>query len=110
MDVDIRTRHLGLDPQLEQHILRRLGFALDRFRGALGRVEVLLAGEGERDLRCRLTLHHRRGGAPTIIESLGESAFAAASHAAGRARHVMGRALQRLRGRRRGPRARRRAR
>jgi len=94
MQIQIRSKNAESTPELQQHIERRLQFALGRFNGrvrlAVVRLQDLNGPKGGVDQECALEIHtswHTR----IHIEERDKDVFAAVSRAAERA----GRAFER---------------
>ena len=99
MRLDIRGRHLRLTAALQDHVTRRLRFALGRFDGRLRGIAVRLADvngpRGGVDKRCEV--HVDVAGRRITIEELDEDLYAAIDRAAERAGRATERALARQR-------------
>ncbi|MFN8641091.1 MAG: HPF/RaiA family ribosome-associated protein [Candidatus Binatia bacterium] len=100
MRIDVRGRHLDDTIDLQQHVERRLRFALGRFTGAVGRVTVRVEDvngpRGGVDKRCRLVVALAPRG-ELIIEDEDADVQTLVDRSADRA----GRAVERHLGRRR---------
>jgi ribosomal subunit interface protein len=99
MRLDIRGRHLRLTLALQQHVTRRLRFALGRFDGSLRRVVVRVSDvngpRGGVDKVCRV--HLDVAGRPITIDERDQDLYAAIDRAAERAGRATERTLSRLR-------------
>jgi len=100
MHLELRARHLPLDPRLrelcERHLLHSLGRLEDQIRRVQLWMEDLNGPRGGPDLRCRLRVCLRRGGALTV-ESLDARPEAAVGEVFDRARSALLRIVQRRR-------------
>jgi len=87
MALDLRVRNGKSTPELRDHVERRLGFALGRFGGRVGRVTVCLEDlngpRGGIDQRCRIAVSLVPSG-EVIAEATDLEAFAAVNRAAER--------------------------
>lgn len=95
VNIEIRGRDLPLSPELEQHVDRRLLFALSRFSNRIRSVKVLLE-EVSGETRCTLTvkLHH---GDELRVEDQSRDVPALLDHAADRLARLVTRELERQR-------------
>ncbi len=100
MRLEIRARHVRSDARLREVCERRLHHALGRFEDQVRRVQLWLEDvngpRGGRDLRCRVRLALRRGGALTV-ERLGDRAGVLVGEVLDRARNALVRRLGRTR-------------
>lgn len=100
MQIEIQAVEYTLTEGLRGHILRRLQFALGRFRDRVARISVRLSDlngpRGGVDKVCRLQI--RLHGMPDIlIEDSEADQYMAISRAADRAGRTLGRRLRRAR-------------
>lgn len=102
MDLQIRTRNFELTDELQEHLERRLAFALRRFLGRIDRVAVRITDEngprGGIDKSCQVAVALVPRGM-VRIDSRGDEPFALIATAAKRAGQAVGRALERRRAR-----------
>ena len=105
MHLELRARHLSVDPRLRQLCQRHLLHSLGRFDGHIRRVQLWIEDvngpRGGRDLRCRLRICLRHGGTFSVAW-LAERAEAAIDEVFDRGRAALVRRLQRRAPRRRG--------
>jgi len=100
MKLELRARHLTVAPRLRELCERHLLYSLGRFEDHVRRVQLwiedLNGPRGGRDLRCRLRVGLRHGGAFTV-ESTESRAELAVGEVFDRARSALVRTLQRQR-------------
>ena len=100
MRLELRARHVKSDPRLRALCERHLRSALGRFDDQLRRVQLWIEDvngpRGGRDLRCRVRLCLRRGGALTV-EGLDARPEVVVGEVLDRARNALVRQLQRRR-------------
>ena len=101
-----------LPEYFEEHLLTRLGFALDRFRPRLlavaVRVDDLNGPRGGTDQLCRIRVHVR-GAGEVVAEDRAPDLVTAADRAVDRVRYAVSRAIEKLKVRPRSGRDRRHA-
>lgn len=107
MNLELRARHVVLNPSLrevcERHLLHSLGRLEERIRRVQLWIDDLNGPRGGRDIRCCLRVSLRRGGAFTV-QAVAVAPEAAVAEVFDRARSAALRLVQRQR---RGPSARR---
>ena len=100
MDLELRARHLPVDPRLREICRRHLLHSLGRFDEHVRRVQLWIEDvngpRGGRDLRCRVRVCLRRGGSFSVAW-LAERAEAAIDEVFDRARTALLRRLHRRR-------------
>ena len=98
MQIEIRGRHIEIEPNLRSHIERRLQFAMDRFAPGIKwltlRVEDINGPRGGNDKRCwiEVDLIHSRS---VMVEEFDSDPFIAAARAVDRAERSVARQLGR---------------
>lgn len=89
MKIDVRFRGLEGSDALRRYVVRRVGFALDRFSNLVQEVVIRLSDvngpRGGADKRCQVTVHGRAMGAAIAIEAEGADAYAVTDEAIMRA-------------------------
>lgn len=91
MELDIRHQNVTLDPELKDHIERRVGFALSRFESRVKAVTVRMKDtngpRGGVDKVCKIEITMKPGGKLLVEESDGDvhAAVALAAEKLGRA-------------------------
>lgn len=99
MEIRIRSRHDSLTGPLTEHVVRRVEFALSRFRSRIASVGVELWDEngprGGVDKACRVEIRPRGGGA-IFAEAVDVDAYRSASRATRRSTRALVRALDRM--------------
>ena len=104
MAFDLRVQHGKPTRELRDHVERRLGFALGRFAGRIGRVTVyvedLNGPRGGVDQRCRIQVSLVPSGI-VMAEGMGAEAIAAVNRAAERVARQMRNEFDRRRATRR---------
>jgi len=103
MKVEVRGSTVPLSDALEEHILRRLDFALRRFGERVDRIVVRLVDlngpeKGGLDKRCRLETHLMRS-APSmiVVGATGADPYTAVNQAAARLEERVARTLSKQR-------------
>ena len=100
MKLELRARHLTVDPRLRELCERNLLYSLGRFEDHVRRVQLwmedLNGPRGGRDLRCVLRVGLRHGGAVTV-ECTDTGPELAVSEVFDRARSALVRTVQRQR-------------
>jgi len=100
MKLELRVRHLTLDPAMrdscDRHLLHSLGRLEEQIRRVQLWIEDLNGPRGGRDVRCCLRICLRRGGALTV-EAVDAVPQAAVSEVFDRARTALLRVVQRQR-------------
>ncbi|MBP6629563.1 MAG: hypothetical protein KA297_09040 [Kofleriaceae bacterium] len=98
MEISIKARGVELAAELHDQVVRRLQFALGRFRQAIPRVDLVISDDngprGGRDKRIQLRVHGRK---QLIVLEHDGSILAAVSRAADRMARVVVKALHRER-------------
>lgn len=88
MKIEVRGTTFPITGPLEEHITRRVDFALRRFAGQVDRVVVRLADlngpKGGPDKRCRIAARLTTATPDVIVEATDADAYAAVSLAAAR--------------------------
>jgi putative sigma-54 modulation protein len=100
MEVEIRSQNLHVDDATEEHVERRMNFALEQFNSWITHVQVHLEDvNGQRrgiDKQCRV-LVNLKGGKTIKIEDLDTDMLAAVNRAADRLGQVVSREIDRRR-------------
>lgn len=98
MRIQIVAKSLRCEQLMEEHIRRRVHFALGRFMGTIHGVQIHLFDEngprGGEDKRCRTIVTWRKG-EPLVAESRGSDLTAVIDESIQRAGRAMGRAVNR---------------
>ena len=101
MKLELRARHLTVEPRLRELCERQLLFALGRFEDRVRRVQLWMEDvngpRGGRDVRCVLRVGLRQGGVLTV-ECTHERPEPAVGEVFDRARTALVRTVQRRRG------------
>lgn len=101
MRIEVRGSTVPISEALEEHILRRLDFALRRFADSVDRVIVRLVDlngpKGGVDKRCRIAARLISPAPAVIVEATDAGAYMAVSLAAARLEERVARALSRQR-------------
>ena len=105
MRIETLTHGVELTPALEEHIDRRLRFALTRFGGQLRQVHLTLADvngpRGGKDIHCKIRVD-LDGRSDLVVREVQADPFAAVARAAERTSHALSRGMDRIHDRRRG--------
>jgi putative sigma-54 modulation protein len=103
MKIEIRGSTVPISEALEEHILRKLDFALRRFADRLDRVVVRLVDlngpKGGIDKRCRIAARLMSPVPSVIVEATDADAYMAVSQAAARLEERVARTLSKQRDR-----------
>lgn len=101
MKIDVRGSTVPISYALEEHIRRRLAFALRRFAGKVERVVVRLVDlngpKGGPDKRCRISAQLMTHGPTVMVEATSADAYLSVSQAAARLDERVARTLARQR-------------
>lgn len=104
MKLELRSKGVRLTKKLENHIRRRVRFALDRFGDRVRVVRVWLTDvngpKGGADIQCQIRAHLEPKGA-LVIEDLRDDPFSAVAQASKRIGRRITRHFERLGARRR---------
>lgn len=106
MHIELHAKDIERTAALEEHVHRRLDYALGRFGDRVHDVRVRLTDEngprgGDDDIRCHVRATVGKAGT-LLIEQRGRDAFTAVARAARRLGQEAGRKVNRLGKRRRG--------
>lgn len=100
MQLKVHGANIEVTDAISSHIASRFTAALDKLEGRVHdvtvRLEDLNGPKGGVDMRCQATIHLRRG-EPIIVEDTEDDLYAAISVTADRAKHVVGRQLEKRR-------------
>lgn len=106
MQLEIRRHNIRLDDHLEEHIRRRVDFALGQFNSkitdVLVHVEDVNGPKGGVDKQCRIIVS-LRGGKTVKIEDLAPDLIPVIDRATDRAGHAVSRELAKVRDRKAKP-------
>ena len=100
MEIAIRTRQIGWNEELQEHVERSIEFATDRHKSRIERITVYLSDlngpRGGVDKACQITAEIR-GARPVLILEKGDDLRAVVNRAARRLGYRVGRRAHRQR-------------
>lgn len=101
MIIEVRGSTVPISEALEEHILRRLDFAMRKFDGRIERVVVRLVDlngpKGGPDKRCRVEARLLSRSQSLVVEAIDADAYAAVSQAVARLDERVARTLSKQR-------------